>query len=129
MVTRRKATASQLRQGDLLFVPLAKRLVLRGEESEYGGAVFDPGEIVDGRYTLAKGERTGHAHTVSAAEVLFANVTSWGKMVRVGDAPAEVTHEEHAPITLQPGVTYRVVEQKEYDPRTRRNDIPRSSYE
>jgi len=70
-----------------------------------------------GRIVLAYGEATGHAHAidVSAGQArLWRSAKSAYVEVRNS---ADLRHEEHAPIRLEPGV-YRVVLQREYDPVT-----------
>ncbi|MDA8389092.1 MAG: hypothetical protein M0Z58_10595 [Nitrospiraceae bacterium] len=67
-----------------------------------------------GRFVVAEGETTGHAHVargrIEAYEVggvLYLKVTG----------PAEVTHEEHRPLTLPPG-KWQVGTVREVDPFT-----------
>jgi hypothetical protein len=62
---------------------------------------------------LAYGETTGHAHRLSAATV---TMYAWkeDKLIEVTET-SNLTHEEHNPITLIPGI-YRVVRQREYTP-------------
>lgn len=92
---------TQYRQGDVLLV--AATLPQNATASD------KPGDVI-----LAFGEVTGHAHRITERE-----------KVRMWDAGAErylqvleatmLTHEEHAPVTLQPGV-YRLPQQVEYTP-------------
>jgi len=73
------------------------------------------------RIVLAYGEVTGHAHAVYEPQT---KEKPEGK-ARLWDAGAErflqvvektaLKHEEHAPVTLDPGI-YRVVNQLEYTP-------------
>lgn len=105
MTVESKATQTKgtdmnvLRQGDVLLIAVR----------EPKGAQFsEPKADV----ILAYGEVTGHAHRIKE----FTKVRVW-------DAEAEryiraietttVTHEEHAPITLEAGVTYRQFYQTE----------------
>jgi hypothetical protein len=71
---------------------------------------------------LAKGEATGHAHRV----VGRGKVGIWRQgtlnFLRVDEAPADVVHEEHKTITLEPG-TYRFWMQREYSPKEIRRVI------
>jgi hypothetical protein len=69
---------------------------------------------------LARGEITGHSHRVET----LANAVIWtdiGNATRTDELYLQVTstvriiHEEHHPITLQPG-NYRVWKQREYTP-------------
>ncbi|MDW8003011.1 MAG: hypothetical protein RMJ39_10210 [Deltaproteobacteria bacterium] len=66
-----------------------------------------------GRYVLARGEATGHAHAIEDTE----NVTLYevnGTLYLKVDNPVTVVHEEHKPINLEPGI-WRVGIQREYD--------------
>jgi hypothetical protein len=103
----------QLRQGDILIERL--------ERLPDGLGIGDAAEarVV----VLAAGEATGHAHRLEvpagcrfrpaseaerAADPLLVGVAML-------PAPATVTHEEHAPLTLPPG-TWRISRQRRYDP-------------
>ncbi len=90
------------RQGDVLLVPVA-------EVPEQAKPVARE----NGRVVLAWGEVTGHAHAIRAAE---AHLLEAGRerYLRVAE-PVTLDHEEHAQITLEPGV-YHVVIQREYVP-------------
>ena len=66
-----------------------------------------------GRHVLAEGEVTGHAHAVSARDVEM--FEAGGERFLQVNAETTIGHEEHAPITLQPGA-YRIVHQVEYTP-------------
>lgn len=91
----------QYRQGDVLLV--AAKLPINAQPAD------KPGDVI-----LAFGEVTGHAHRIKERE-----------KVRMWDAGAErflqvleatmLTHEEHAPVVLQPGI-YRLPQQVEYTP-------------
>ena len=93
----------QFRQGDVW---------IEGIEAIPQGAkaVKRTGDVI-----LAYGEVTGHAHRITAlldavdvlqeAERIILNVRS----------PVTITHEEHGPITLAPGI-YASYVQREYDP-------------
>jgi len=60
---------------------------------------------------LARGEATGNGHAISSkfAQAYWANNDRFLKV----DQPSELLHQEHAAITIQPGI-YQVVRQKEY---------------
>lgn len=81
----------QLQQGDVLM--------LRVDGMPPGATPVEPGARGN---VLAEGEATGHAHAVPAAhatmwrsgEKLFLNVT----------AHTAVTHQEHKPVELEPGI-------------------------
>jgi hypothetical protein len=90
-----------LRQGDVLLVRVAAMPAGR------------PLEAVDGRLVLARGEATGHHHSVAVEDGELVHAAE-GVFLRVMASTA-VEHQEHAPITLDPGV-YRVVRQREYAP-------------
>jgi hypothetical protein len=93
---------AQLRQGDVLLVPVAEVPVEARPLRRTGG-----------RVVLAEGEATGHAHAIrSSAATLLG--TGDERFLRVA-APVTLDHEEHAPIAIAPG-TYRVVIQREYVP-------------
>ena len=63
---------------------------------------------------LAYGEITGHSHRIETPE----KVEVWeyrGERFLKILAPTRVIHEEHRPISLEPGI-YRVWQQREYTP-------------
>ena len=68
--------------------------------------------------TLARGEKTGHHHTLVAEKPktkiqLFKDAQ--GQMyVEVSGAEAQLTHQEHHTITVMPGI-YVVGSEREYD--------------
>lgn len=95
------------RQDDVLLVPCAELPT---------GALEEAAE--SGRVVLARGQRTGHAHTMAADRVCYfrEDGTGSGFIHVAGPAPVDLTHEEHAPLTIPPG-NYRVVQQREYKPR------------
>ena len=70
-----------------------------------------------GLVILAHGEVTGHHHSLADEQVdLFETASEAGvTYLEVREAMATLTHQEHAPITLEPG-KYRVSIQKEYTP-------------
>lgn len=100
------------RQGDILLVPVKKL----------------PDDLTEvprqkGRIVLAEGETTGHLHAIDAPEATFlaADLDSPEDRYLVikeaeritAEAAVELTHPEHATITLEPG-TYEVRRQREY---------------
>lgn len=91
----------QYRQGDVLLIEASRP---RGTQT--------PERPTGGRWILALGEATGHAHAIPA--VAGADVYRSGSD-RFLDAlsPVELVHEEHGAITVAPG-TYRVRIQREY---------------
>jgi len=64
---------------------------------------------------LARGERTGHAHRIEQREGNELFELGEDLFLRITRQPATVVHEEHGPISLEPG-TYRVWIQREYSP-------------
>lgn len=92
--------STQYRQGDLLFVyqetPPAEPLNVREKN------------------IIVLGEVTGHAHRLTAGEVLEAPD---GSLYLHLPYVAKVAHEEHNSITLEPG-WWLVVRQREYSPET-----------
>lgn len=89
----------QYRQGDIL---------IRRATALPAGAVPASGSV------LARGEATGHAHAVVGDGVVFWDPASEALYVQVMKS-AEVTHPEHKPITLGPGI-YEIIRQREYTP-------------
>lgn len=99
---------TMVRQGDVLLVlEPCQRELFRVQKST-------PDDVV-----LARGEKTGHSHKVSALDARLCEVfnqdASASQMVLDVFRETELRHEEHAPIVLSRG-TYRVVLQREYDP-------------
>lgn len=89
------------RQGDVL--------VMRVDGTMPAGAKSVKREA--GRIVLAHGELTGHAHAIASKR---ASLWSKGeeRFLKVRER-AFIQHEEHAPITLPPGL-YKVIRQREY---------------
>lgn len=105
----------QARQGDV-FLEKVQSLPA-GNISE---VATDGGDVV-----LAYGEVTGHKHRIRAFQdtgALPARLFDVGEM-RFLDvtAPAMLIHEEHAPISLEPGIyrvsRYGIGTQREYSPK------------
>jgi len=65
-----------------------------------------------GRVILAYGEVTGHAHAMTDGGVAQMEVGTQ-RFLRVTNS-AELRHEEHSTITVEPGA-YEVIIQREYD--------------
>lgn len=63
------------------------------------------------RIVLAEGEATGHAHTVDGTKAALL-LDEGGWMYLTVEELTEVQHQEHAPLTLEPGF-YRVLRQRE----------------
>lgn len=90
----------QARQGDVLIAKVRKRAT---------GEAVAPEQ---GRLILAKGEATGHHHSVPASAGTLTREAD-GVMYLTIDELTAVEHQEHAAIPLEPG-TYRVTRQREY---------------
>lgn len=91
----------QYRQGDVLLVEVAG-----------SGGARTPERPSGGRWILALGEATGHAHAIPAntgAQVYRSGAHRYVDAMK----PVELVHEEHGAITIAPG-TYRVRIQREY---------------
>ena len=95
---------TQYRQGDVLIVAVTKA----------PKGVPIPADR--GRFILAYGEATGHAHAVAADGVEFFR-EEFGERRRFllieGGQTAEIRHEEHATVELPPGL-YEVRQQREF---------------
>jgi hypothetical protein len=91
------------RQGDVLIREISE--IPDGDRTDE--------KPVKGRYILAEGEATGHAHAVRAVGVALAVIAA--RRILQVQAEAQVVHEEHHAITLPPG-NYEVIGQHEYRP-------------
>jgi hypothetical protein len=89
----------QYRHGDLLIVPV-KAVPKKSKKAKKSN-----------ERVLAYGEVTGHAHRLSAGTVTELG----GDTFFATDVKTTLTHEEHGPITFEPGC-YRVIHQREYSP-------------
>lgn len=92
-------------QGDLL-------LIRRTSMPEGGNPIMAKG----GRYVLAEGEHTGHAHVIDDApsvELYEVDGVLWLRVME----PMPTTHEEHKPQIVKPGI-YEIARVKEVDPFT-----------
>jgi hypothetical protein len=110
-------TRRAYRQGDVLLLPCPGIPADATEETPENG-----------RVVLAHGERTGHSHAMSGERVRqfrqerFDRVDGRRAYVRVaGSSPVALQHEEHGTLMIPPG-DYRVIQQREYRPRS----IPRA---
>lgn len=90
-----------MRQGDVLL----QRVSQKPEQTT-------PITPEAGRLILARGEATGHHHSVSAA-VATLNLDEGGVMFLTVEELTEMRHQEHAPIELEPG-TYKITIQREW---------------
>jgi hypothetical protein len=93
------------RQGDVLLIPA--KLPANAVQRKITGDVI-----------LAYGEVTGHAHRIAVVDEGPERVQLWDagaeRFLRVLETTA-LTHEEHAPVALPPGVYY-LPQQVEYTP-------------
>lgn len=69
-----------------------------------------------GSFVLALGEQTGHKHViiVERPDQMEVSQLSTGEYVLKLKSQATITHEEHLPITVEPGI-YRVGKEREFD--------------
>ena len=93
------------RQGDVFMIPA-------------NDGPSDTPEDREGDIILAHGEVTGHAHRIKDTQAKTFSIG--GKRYLVVDRPTDVTHEEHATITLPQG-RYEIRIQREYTPESIRN--------
>ena len=91
----------QYRQGDVLLIETPPRH--RGQRT--------PERRTGGRWILALGEATGHAHAISTG--VCEVYQSGGSRFLDALGPVELVHEEHGAISIAPG-TYRIRIQREY---------------
>lgn len=109
---------SQYRQGDVLLIPISADDVPE---------TAAPLGRENGKAVLAHGEVTGHHHAVLDREAELVGVAAEGEQLVTADEaaelyllvhgtdPVELTHQEHATITVEPGA-YKVIRQREYAP-------------
>ena len=93
------------RQGDVFMIPVED-------------VPLEVPEDRDGDIILAHGEVTGHAHRVKDTKARVFSIES--KRYLIVEKPTDITHEEHATITLPQG-QYEVLIQREYTPESIRN--------
>jgi hypothetical protein len=90
----------QARQGDVYFTRISRAPAGRPLAPEAG------------RLILARGEVTGHHHSVPAGAGTL-TLDEGGIMYLTIAQLTAVEHQEHAPVPLEPGI-YRVTRQREY---------------
>lgn len=106
------------RQGDVLIVPVAETAVPEPVRAA-GPMKRGPRE----RMVLALGESTGHAHAVLATHDdgdFYPAPSEEEPAFLFLPRGGQVVHEEHGTIPL-PGGWFRVVRQREYEPRALRS--------
>jgi hypothetical protein len=69
-----------------------------------------------GRIILARGEATGHNHSLDARVARVFEDSRPGVCYLLLDEQGLLEHQEHSPISLPKGV-YEVIRQREYQPR------------
>lgn len=89
------------RQGDFLFIPVAT-----SPEGE-------PEQRVNDKLIIGYGEATGHNHATIAVNASITRSTDGVRWFTVIDAPVDVTHNEHATITIPAGV-YEIRQERTY---------------
>lgn len=99
------AVARQYRQGDML--------VTRAEPPL--GAPFRVRRDRQGRLVLASGGASGHAHVIDDPDAELLDDPLTGRRFLRLVAESKITHEEHGPIALPPGL-YEVRRQRTYHP-------------
>jgi hypothetical protein len=95
------------RQGDVLVREVDTR-----DFAHYGVEVF----AKNGRIILARGEVSGHMHSIDARLARLFEGTRPGICYLFMDSPGLLEHQEHSPISLPKGL-YEVIRQREYEPR------------
>jgi len=70
----------------------------------------------NGKFILAEGEVTGHAHVIDVIDGIDMFQSSNDLFLTL-DVETTVRHEEHKPVTLKPG-NYKVKKVREVDPFT-----------
>jgi hypothetical protein len=96
------------RQGDVLLQRIEK--LPKGVQKQI--------ERENGLLILAKGEATGHHHSISSRNALLVLIGT--EMFLRCLKKETLKHQEHGPVPLPPG-DYKVQRQKEYSPEAIRN--------
>ena len=104
-----KTIKGQYRQGDVLV------------QNHRPAAAPVAGKADDGNaHILAHGETTGHHHLLRGPQVVYFRDAIGGGCAIIGDAGANLTHQEHGPIPVEPSKK-EVIRQREYSPEAIRN--------
>jgi len=101
-------TEMQYRQGDVLLTKISD---LPADESKFKKVKAEHGRLI-----LARGEATGHHHSVVASQstsLLAGPNDAMFLLVKEGEQLLE--HQEHSAVKLEKGV-YRVTRQRQYNP-------------
>lgn len=86
-------------QGDVTFIPV--KAVPVGVK-----------KVADG--VIARGETSGHSHRVGTLEAAELYAIEGKMFLQVGESGVSIVHEEHAPVTLEPG-NYEIHIDKSFD--------------
>lgn len=98
------------RQGDIVVHEVGPR-----EFTRHGSEIIPQ----DGWIILARGEASGHSHSVDARLARLFEGPTPGICYLLMDGEGLLEHQEHAPISLPKGL-YEVIRQREYGPRRTR---------
>lgn len=100
------------RHGDVSFHPIseeaAQQIIMRADSRK---------EKLDS-FVVALGEVTGHKHVMTMerpAALTVEEILAGGDVLFRLGSKATMTHEEHAPIVMEPGIYIRKIE-REFDP-------------
>ena len=93
------------RQGDVLLVPAGK--IPAGKHRKV--------EAENGRVILARGEATGHHHSISAYHADLIEIEDKSNPLLIVREAVPLEHQEHGAIEIAPGA-YWVLRQREYTP-------------
>ena len=95
------------------------KLIQQGDVLVFETSIPDnaiPVKSQQGRFILAEGEATGHAHAI--AEMPGVSMFRLDNSLFLStESEVIVRHEEHKPVTIPPG-TFRIDQVKEIDPYT-----------
>ncbi len=95
-----------VRQGDIVLAPITEAQIPKNM------SVVAP---ENGRVIVARGEKTGHHHSILAENVaLFRDDGAGGGLFLAvsGNAPVKLEHQEHRALDIAPG-DYRVIGQRQ----------------
>lgn len=103
MAKNARVNPNQLQQGDVL--------ILKVDDMPKG---LKPVQASARGFVIAEGEVTGHAHTLAADAVEAMFVDDAGVIYAQLKKQVDLVHEEHGPVTLDPGI-YRFGGVQEFD--------------
>ena len=99
---------TSFRQGDLLLVAIR-------EIPPQAAPVAAARQRGSRRLVIARGEATGHAHTLPAVPGIRLLRTASAGYLEVRMASALLSHEQHRALPIPAG-RYRIIMQRQYDP-------------